>query len=266
VLGKGTTRPVPDGFRRKPQLDDWRALIDRVARLQAEHGLNLLVLDPLAAFLPGRDENTAGPMLETLMSLRQLTGLGMSVLLLHHPRKGELAVGQAARGSGALSAFVDILLEMRWHNRPDSEDRRRRLVCFSRHAETPRQLVIELSADGTDYLAHGSYEDEEFTACWERLKMVLEDATYKLNRREIREQWPPDYKKPQESTFWRWLERAVDRGLVSRDGTGRRNEPFRYWLPSQEAIWRRESPLWQVMEYAQQEGERKRMVKEGRKR
>jgi hypothetical protein len=36
----------------------------------------------------------------------------MSVLLVHHPRKGKTLAGQAARGSGALPSFVDILIEM----------------------------------------------------------------------------------------------------------------------------------------------------------
>jgi hypothetical protein len=30
------------------------------------------------------------------------------------------------------------------HARPDDEDRRRRLVAFSRHNDTPRHLLIEL--------------------------------------------------------------------------------------------------------------------------
>jgi hypothetical protein len=36
------------------------------------------------------------------------------VLQVHHPRRGRHEAGQAARGSGALAAFADILLEMNW--------------------------------------------------------------------------------------------------------------------------------------------------------
>jgi hypothetical protein len=32
--------------------------------------------------------------------------LGVAVLLLHHPKKGEVLAGQAARGSGALCAHA----------------------------------------------------------------------------------------------------------------------------------------------------------------
>ena len=50
----------------------------------------------------------------------------------------------------------------------------------------------------------------------------------------VREQWPPDYPKPSVSCVWQNLERAVNAGLIVRSGTGRRTEPYRYWLPSRE--------------------------------
>ena len=53
-----------------------------------------------------------------------------------HPRKGASPAGQAARGSGALAAFVDVLVEMYWYGEPQTSDRRRRLLAFSRHEET----------------------------------------------------------------------------------------------------------------------------------
>src|SRR5262249_13169154 len=43
--------------------------------------------------------------------------------------------------SGALAAFVDILIEMHWYAAPDEPDRRRRLLAWSRHDATPRQLL-----------------------------------------------------------------------------------------------------------------------------
>jgi hypothetical protein len=50
---------------------------------------------------------------------------------------------------------------MYWHGRPGDADRRRRLHPYSGHEETPRHLTIELTADGTDYLAHGEGEDDD---------------------------------------------------------------------------------------------------------
>src|SRR4051812_34518489 len=93
----------------------------------------------------------AAGMLEALMPLGALTRDGMAVMLLHHPGPGSRPMGQAARGSGALRGHVDVSIEMR-HPGGDPFTRRRRFLSLSRHADTPRQLLLELNADGTEYL------------------------------------------------------------------------------------------------------------------
>src|SRR2546428_7474293 len=103
----------------------------------------------LVSFLPGHQENSATGLLDAIGPLRRLTAAGLAVLLSHHPRKGEARAGQASRGSGALPAFADILLEMNYYNRADAEDLRRNLRGFSRFERTPRPPVLELSAGCT---------------------------------------------------------------------------------------------------------------------
>ncbi len=232
-------------FRSKPTMAQWLALLERVARLQGEHGMNLFVLDTLATFLPGRNEACAGVMMEALLPIQELTAGGMSVLLLHHPSKGQPLPGQAARGSGALASFVDINIEMSWCSHAADADRRRKVLAFSRYDQTPRQRVIELNADGTDYLVHGSFQDDEFLRHWDQVKMVLEDAKGKRTRRDLLDDWPADFPRPGDMTLVRWLNRAVALGLVLEQGTGRKNDPFRYWLPGQEELWRQD-PMYEL--------------------
>ncbi|HEV3444326.1 MAG TPA: AAA family ATPase, partial [Gemmataceae bacterium] len=215
----------------KPSWQEWLTLIEALLVLHGQVGIDLVVIDPLASFLPGRNENLAGAMLENLMPLQQLTARGLSVLLIHHPRKGASPAGQAARGSGALAAFVDVLVEMYWYGEPQTSDRRRRLLAFSRHEETCRNLVVALNPEGTEYTALPVEEDEEFSSHWSVLQMVLEDASQRLNCRQIVKQWPRDYPVPDEVTLWRVLQRGVATGRLLREGRGRRNDPFRYWLP-----------------------------------
>src|SRR5207249_10439278 len=81
-------------FRGKPRHDEWLALMDYLAALAQDRRLDLVVIDPLASFLPGHTENNAAAMLDALLPLQRLTALGLSVLVLHHPRKGEAARGQ----------------------------------------------------------------------------------------------------------------------------------------------------------------------------
>ena len=157
-----------------------------------------------------------------------------------HPRKGQHLAGQAARGSGALAAFADILLEMNWYRSPADGNRRRRLRGFSRHEETPRLLVLELTADGTDYLVHPEVDDEEVGEGWHAVQLVLEDAVTKMTRQELLEQWPTDYPQPAEATLWRLLDRAVKEGWLRQEGSGKKCNPFRYWLPGREEMLRPE--------------------------
>jgi hypothetical protein len=224
-------------FRTRPSAAQWLALIDSLADLRSRCGIDLAVIDPLAAFLPGRDENHAGTMLRALLPLQRLTALGLAILLLHHPSKKSPGEGLAARGSGALPAFADISLEMGPYPGSRSDDRRRVLLAFSRHDETPREQVIELNASGTDYLSLGDLSDQEFLERWERVRGVLEAAHWKLTCREILAAWPPGQKAPADVTVRRWLDRAVGQGWLLREGLGVKDAPFRYWLPGMEDLW-----------------------------
>jgi hypothetical protein len=227
-------------FRGKPRFEQWEALIDRLAELHDEWGATLAVIDPLAAFLPGQTENSAGSMLAAVLALQQLTARGLAVLLLHHPRKGACLPGQWARGSGALSGYVDILIEMLWYGRAGDGDRRRRLQAYSRFEETPLCRVLELNEAGTDYRPGIDPEDEAFGHGWTVLLGVLDDAPHKLTRQAIQANWPDDFGRPGDTTLWRWLTRATAEGRIVAEGTGRKNDPFRYWLPGKLEEWQRD--------------------------
>jgi hypothetical protein len=218
-------------FKAKPTLEEWHGLLDAMLLLRRREGLDLVVIDTLATFLPGGNENAASVMMNCLLPLRELKAEGVGVLLVHHPRKGTTAPGQAARGSGALPGYVDILMEMGWVGRPEDEDRRRWVRAFSRFEQTRRQTVLELSADGRDYRDCGPLPDEATSACAEVLRLVLEETNYRLTRRQILEQWPEDYARPDRGTLGRALNRASADGWVHQRGSGRKTDPFRYWLP-----------------------------------
>jgi hypothetical protein len=226
-------------FPGRPHPDEWRAFVEGIADLRGHRDFSLVLIDALSAFFPGRGENNAGCMLEALAPLRQLTRRSLSVLVLHHPGKGDPPVGQLARGSGALSAAADILLEMRFYPKAPEDDRRRWLQALSRFPETPRQKVIELTADGTDYVSRGTFHEEEFAARWEVLRPLLAAATWKYSRLEIRRRWPGD-PRPDKTSLARWLDRAVDLGLLCKDGRGHKRHPYRYWLPEREEAWRQD--------------------------
>ena len=52
-------------------------------------------------------------------------------------------------------------------------------------------------------------------------------------------------------TLSRWLKRAVSAGLACQQGTGRRSDPFRYWLHGQEEKWKQD-PLYDFHQMIEQ--------------
>jgi AAA domain len=217
-------------FRGKPSASQWDALLGQLVDQHARERLDLVVIDPLPSFLPGSNENSAAVMLDGLAPLQRLTAAGIAVMLLHHPRKLD---GQP-RGSGALPGFADILIEMSRPNSGDADCRRRTLLAASRFSESPAEHRIELSPDGTMYTPTAPAAEESFAGGWPVLRMVLEDARFKLTRREVKAQWPQDYPPPGLTALWEWLEAAVASGLVVRSGRGRRKDPYRYCLTGRE--------------------------------
>lgn len=215
-------------FAGVPSRGRWRRFVEKIADLVRKHEIDLLVLDPVASLLPAA-ENHAASLVEALSDLQLLTEEGLAVLLLHHPKKGEAAIGQAPRGSGALPAFADILLELRVP-RGSSETRRRRLHGFGRFPETPRSILAELNAEGTDYivLPETAPEDADFDAALEVLHSLLTEAGAPLTRAEILARWPQGAPPPNATTLWRWLARGCEQGALVREGAGSKVEPFRY--------------------------------------
>src|SRR5262249_23080860 len=138
--------------RARPTEAQWFALAAGLEALHRQEALDLVVLDALAALLPGYAETCAPQLLDCLLPLQALAQQGPALWLLHHAAKGRRADGQAARGSGALGGFADIVLEMSPCRRARSRDRRRRVCAYSRYEETPRHRILELDADGADYL------------------------------------------------------------------------------------------------------------------
>jgi hypothetical protein len=228
---------ISQPFRGKPSFAQWEALVNRLVDLTTHHGFRLVVLDTLGSLFPGGVEYNGDCMQRALASLRELTDRGIAVWVLHHPRKGRLREGQMARGAGSLLGVVDIALELHPVRNAATDDRRRWLRATSRHKETPRRILFEWTADDADYRICNSALDEDFARGWRPLRIVLEDADNKLRRVDILENWPPDFVAPSKATLWRWLDRAVDEGLVLREGEGRCNSPFRYYLAEKIVQW-----------------------------
>ncbi len=128
VARRGTPADAHVVIRQGIRADDkrrWRALLDEVARLQPV----LVVLDPLVRMHQG-DEDRAHLMTLVMAAIQQITAHGSAVLVVHHVAKhGKnegAAVGNAARGSGAIVSATDgnhVLTRKGGHLRLETEMR-----------------------------------------------------------------------------------------------------------------------------------------------
>jgi DNA polymerase-1 len=211
-------------FLRAPTWEDWEKFCARVGELIRERGYGLIILDALPNLWPVYDENDAGQVLRALRPVLLWAEAGAAVLLVRHPRKSDGAEATAGRGSGAVSGFVDIIVEFRRYAPKDATDQRRVLTVFSRLE--PFETVFEW-AGGANFVVLGSRRDVDRADRAGVLLEVLPATEPGLTLDEIREVWP-ERPVPARTALQELLRHLMDRGQVLRSGIGVRGDPFRY--------------------------------------
>jgi hypothetical protein len=131
-------------FATRPAQAGWLEFVKLLTEDVSKYKFDLVVFDTLAKLWPVQEENDAGAVDAALMPLWEVTKAGASVLLIHHLRKSGGQEYTGSRGSGALSAFPDILIELVRHDASDTKSKKRVLRAKGRYEETPDELVIEL--------------------------------------------------------------------------------------------------------------------------
>ena len=240
-------RSIPNGanvqlvirpFPKRPTPDQWDGLVRQAEGLRRDGKLDLLAVDPLASFIPGRSESDPATLLDLLTPLRRLADTGVAVLVLHHPRRERSAEGHTARGGGVLLGFVDVILELHPCGHLPSDANRRRLVGQSRLPDTPRQLAYEWTPGTPDFREVADPQLARFRDNWETVRTILAGREAPATHKELLADWPADWaaNRPplSPSQLYDWLSRAAAEGWVERTGSGTRSDPFRFRLPEGE--------------------------------
>jgi hypothetical protein len=213
----------------RPSYAEWLVFVEHLVGLVKARGFAAVVFDTISSVWPVEKENDASAVIAALMPLHRLCEAGVAVLLIHHPRKGDGTEGQASRGSGALTGFVDIIMELRRYAPEDSEDRRRTLTAYSRFSETPTEAVIELTDAG--YQKVGTKIDAKRADRLEVIGDLLPKAAPGMTAEELRPLWPTDGPpKPSLRTLRVDLKRGIQLGLWRPTGKGAKGDPLRYWV------------------------------------
>ena len=111
-------------FKGRPNWLDWQLLIKHLTRCVKDGGAQVVVFDTLSNLWPVIHEKDAGEVTTALMELYALSDHA-AVLCVHHFRKAGGAEATGSRGSGALTSFVDTIVEMTRANPKDANDRKR---------------------------------------------------------------------------------------------------------------------------------------------
>ena len=224
------SRPFP----RRPTPDEWNKLVDHAMDMHAAGDLDLMVIDPLAKFLPGKTESDLPTIMEFLDPLKRLAQAGAGVAILHHSRKKPSKEGNSARGNAGLLTAVDIIVELSGYGKLHSHERRRKLFARSRYPETPRHLVYEWDPTTSRFTSLGDPLGIHFNKNWGQLQAILAKRKTASTHHELLMDWPTDHERPSAAMLYNWLNRAFEEKRLHRQGNGRKDNPYRYRLENED--------------------------------
>jgi hypothetical protein len=207
---------------------EWVAALARAVEICEEKEIKLCVIDTLTTFWDAQDENDAAKVSRSLIPISQLAKKNIGVLIVHHDRKSGGDYGNAARGSNALTGFVDIIVEL---GRLDDNHSptRRVLKTLSRFDESPSEVVIDL-VNGK-YVTLGDKSEVNKQQKLDTLVNCMSFMGKGVTISELLENWDEDDfgKKPSRSTLQRHLAELIKLNRVTVIGetvVGRKKTPI----------------------------------------
>lgn len=203
----------------------WCQFIELVAADVERLGIGTVIIDTLSNIWPVENENDASEVTDALTHLRTITAAGAAVILVHHPRKDGGGQGTSSRGSGALTGFVEVILELSRSNPDDRNDTKRILTAYSRYETTTPETVIELTPTGFTVL--GDRFDVQKDENDSIIEDVLKKAGKELTGQQIRDLWTQS-PRIGINRLNSALNEGARLGKWNRHGLGMKGQPFTY--------------------------------------
>ena len=217
VRFKGEDLVALDVYDRKASAgESFEETLAVIGEWSSLHPGGVVFIDTLAAWAQVEDENASSEMQEAIDSIRLSISepYEVAVILIHHARKGGGKHGEGIRGSGAILAAVDHVVEL---SRADEKHPNRRIIdIMSRVLHTGERWLVDWDGDTrrytvvTDEVAeYEAYEDLEADVAG--IPSTGEGVTVKGT-----------------GLSWRRLAKLVSQGRVRKvEGVG--NKPALYW-------------------------------------
>lgn len=213
-------------FKQRADVQGWHQFVSWVSTLVSYKGYGLVVIDTVSSVWPVTNENDASEVMSALMPLIAITEANAGLVLVHHPKKGDGGEATASRGSGAMPGYVDVILELRRHDKGNPTDRRRTLTAYSRFDETPPEVVIELGDEG--YTMLGAPVESNQADRLDAIQGVLASSGERMTADEVLAKYPGT--QPGKRCIQTDLNSGATEGRWERWGKGRKGDPFRYGL------------------------------------
>jgi hypothetical protein len=187
-------------FRGRPTQQRWEAFAEDIAEKVTTNGYGLVIFDTLSAVCSTDDENDSAKMTQALKPFNTIADAGAAVLVVHHTTKAESASRYtAARGSGAISSFFDVLVTFKPMDTVDPHDRRRVLGVVGRLPSDQPEIVLELSQDGYTYNLIGTKAAAKRDDRLDVVNGLLAKSDLSKTPKQIREEWPAESGIPKPS-------------------------------------------------------------------
>ena len=208
----------------------WPDIVAAAVDKCADVGGGVLVIDTFAYFarLAGDDENSSGAVLKALRPILDAAAAqDLTVVIIHHDRKGGGEVYDSGRGSNAFQGAVDVIINLRrcpGNVRPTL----REIRATGRFGDLYDGLIIELK-DG-HYVAHGDEQAVARAEAVQVLEQVLSDTeATAMTESELLKAAQKENSSIKKSTFGDKLRQAVHAGVVRCMGKGVKGDPYRYY-------------------------------------
>lgn len=218
-------------IKRYTDQKEWAMFLGLVTKLCLDEEYKCVIIDTLSSLWPVQDENCAVAAGLGLEPLNIISEAGIALLCVHHAPKGKSQMGLSGRGSTAITAFFDVIVDMKRHGK-GVHNTRRKLTSWSRDLETPEVLAMQyVGSEGYENIQVLDGGDEDH----------MEELEVQADLMRITDLLPEEAPGKTMSYLTRSLgmgSRSINRildsgikdGTVVRLGSGRKGDPNRWYL------------------------------------
>jgi len=210
----------------------WKEIVKCILEHALKVGAVLVVIDTLSRIAGIEDENSASEVQRVMDALTPLIAGGICVLVVQHERKSGGDISDAGRGSGGLVGGVDMVLRLVKTGGKNPTQRQLEMIGRFPAPSEPRIIDRATTDSKSRYKLQGLGETVKRASAEQTILDMFEgNGGEEFTQDEVLEELEAVASR---STVKRAINSLVeDKGLLTRAGEGKKDDPFRYRLREQ---------------------------------